>query len=282
MDAFFKSLFSSAARASILSIAYALVLFLAGYYLIRWLARRLSRRLEGKGHLDLSIQRLILQLVRWGLTTLLLISCLSQLGVNTASLVTVLGTLGVAFSLAMQSGLSNLAGGIFLLVTKPFHTGDYIEAAGAEGTVDNIGFLHTRLLTTDNRSIHVPNGAVIAGNVTNYSLSRRQLDLEIPIPYSAPLEQAQAVIRGVLAGEARILEEPMLRVWNMDASSVTLKLRAWCAGSDYWTLRSDLLAGIKTALDQNGLSLAAPRMDIHLTDPVPAGSARIHSEGGLH
>ena len=194
---------------------------------------------------------------------------------------TVLGTLGVAFSLAMQSGLSNLAGGIFLLVTKPFHTGDYIEAAGAEGTVDNIGFLHTRLLTTDNRSIHVPNGAVIAGNVTNYSLSRRQLDLEIPIPYSAPLDQAQAVIRGVLAGEERILEEPMLRVWNMDASSVTLKLRAWCVGSDYWTLRSDLLAGIKTALDQNGLSLAVPRMDIHLTETPPAGKSRTHSEGGL-
>ena len=244
------------------------MIFLVGYVLIKWAAGLADRLLSRNEKLDASLRGLLVSSCRILLLFLLILTCADKLGLPTTSILTLLGTFGLALSLAMQNSLSNLAGGLFILSSKPFETGDYVSLPGAEGTVAKVGFIHTTLTTVDNKQIHVPNSTVTGSVVTNFSqCSTRRIDLTVPVSYDCSLEQAKAVIEEVLAGDSRILSQPaapFVRVWDLGASSVDIMVRVWCQAGDYWELRSWLLENIKTALDRAGIAIPYSQLDVHL------------------
>lgn len=255
---------------SLPTILATVVIFLVGYVLIKYAAKLLDKLLGRNEKIDPSIRDIIVNVVRILLLFLLLLTCADKLGLPTSSIITLLGTFGLAFSLAMQSSLSNLAGGLFILGSKPFETGDYIDVPGAEGTVSRIGFIHTTLTTVDNKQIHVPNSTITGSIVTNYSqCATRRVDLTIPVSYGCSLEQAKQVIEDVIARDDRVLQEPaapFVRVWNLGASSVEIMVRVWCSADDYWELRSWLLENIKNQLDSSGIAIPYTQLQVHMTD----------------
>lgn len=257
-------------RLDLTAIVMTVLLFLAGYVLIKWLCRLLTRLLERSEKLDASVRSILVNVIRILLIFLLTLICAEKLGLPTDSIITLLGTFGLAFSLAMQNSLSNLAGGLFILGSKPFETGDYIAVAGVEGTVSQIGFIHTALTTVDNKTIHVPNSTITGSVITNYSqCETRRVDLTIPVPYSCPLEQARAEIEAVIARDERILSrpaEPFVRVWELEPSAVKIMVRVWVSAGDYWEVRSRLLEDIKARLEQAGMPIPAERLEVRLTD----------------
>jgi len=252
------------------TILAAVVIFAVGYVLIKWAAKLLDKLLARNGKLDPSIRSIAVNVCRILLLFLLILTCADKLGLPTDSIITLLGTFGLAFSLAMQSSLSNLAGGLFILGSKPFETGDYVSVPGAEGTVSKVGFIHTTLTTVDNKQIHVPNSTITGSIVTNYSqCETRRVDLTIPVSYDCSLEQAKQVIEVVIASDARVLQqpaEPFVRVWELGASSVDIMVRVWCNAADYWELRSWLLENIKITLDKEGITIPYSQLDVHLID----------------
>ena len=252
------------------TIVAALVIFLLGYLVIKWACKLLDKLLQRNQKLDASIRSIAVNVVRILLLFLLILTCADKLGLPTDSIITLLGTFGLAFSLAMQNSLSNLAGGLFILGSKPFETGDYISMPGAEGTVTQVGFIHTLLTTVDNKQIHVPNSTITGSVVTNYSQCKtRRVDLTIPVSYDCSLEQAKAVIERVIARDSRVLQEPaapFVRVWDLGASAVDIVVRVWCDSGDYWELRSWLIENIKNELDREGISIPFSQLDVHVID----------------
>ena len=248
----------------------AVVIFLIGYMLIKWACKLADKLLARTNKLDPSIRSIAVNAGRILLLFLLLLTCADKLGLPTTSIITLLGTFGLAFSLAMQNSLSNLAGGLFILGSKPFETGDYISLPGAEGTVTQIGFIHTLLTTVDNKQIHVPNSTITGSVVTNFSQCQtRRVDLTIPVSYDCSLEQAKQVIDRVIARDSRALQQPdapFVRVWNLGASAVEIMVRVWCNAGDYWELRSWLLENIKNELDKEGIVIPYSQLDVHLID----------------
>ena len=248
----------------------AVVIFFIGYMLIKWVCKLADKLLARTNKLDPSIRSIAVNAGRILLLFLLLLTCADKLGLPTTSIITLLGTFGLAFSLAMQNSLSNLAGGLFILGSKPFETGDYISMPGAEGTVTQVGFIHTLLTTVDNKQIHVPNSTITGSVVTNFSQCQtRRVDLTIPVSYDCSLEQAKQVIDRVIARDSRALQQPdapFVRVWNLGASAVEIMVRFWCNAGDYWDLRSWLLENIKNELDKEGIVIPYSQLDIHLID----------------
>ena len=261
---------SALSKLNLHSILAALVILLVGYVLVKWACKLLDKLLQRNGKLDASIRSILVNVVRILLLFLLLLTCADKLGLPTDSIITLLGTFGLAFSLAMQNSLSNLAGGLFILGSKPFETGHYISVPGAEGTVSQIGLIHTVLTTVDNKQIHVPNSTVTGSIVTNFSqCATRRIDLTIPVSYDCSLTQAKQVIDRVVGRDSRVLQQPeppFIRVWNLGASSVDIMVRVWCDGADYWELRSWLLENIKNELDQEGIVIPYSQLDVHLID----------------
>ncbi|MBR6573563.1 MAG: mechanosensitive ion channel [Clostridia bacterium] len=260
---------SALSKLNLHSILATLVILLVGYALVKWACKLLDKLLQRNGKLDASIRSILVNVVRILLLFLLLLTCADKLGLPTDSIITLLGTFGLAFSLAMQNSLSNLAGGLFILGSKPFETGDYVSVAGAEGTVTQIGFIHTALTTIDNKVIHVPNSTITGSVVTNFSASKRRVDLTIPVSYNCSLDQAKKVIEGVIARDSRALQEPeapFVRVWNLGGSAVELMVRVWCDGNDYWELRSWLIENIKKELDKEGIAIPYSQLDVHVID----------------
>ena len=260
---------SALSKLNLHSILAALVILLVGYVLVKWACKLLDKLLSRNEKLDASIRSILVNVIRVLLLFLLLLTCADKLGLPTDSIITLLGTFGLAFSLAMQSSLSNLAGGLFILGSKPFETGDYVSVAGAEGTVTQIGFIHTALTTIDNKVIHVPNSTITGSVVTNFSASKRRVDLTIPVSYNCSLDQAKKVIEGVIARDSRALQEPeapFVRVWNLGGSAVELMVRVWCDGNDYWELRSWLIENIKKELDKEGIAIPYSQLDVHVID----------------
>jgi len=261
---------SALSKLNLHSILAALVILLVGYALVKWACKLLDKLLSRNGKLDASIRSILVNAIRILLLFLLLLTCADKLGLPTDSIITLLGTFGLAFSLAMQNSLSNLAGGLFILGSKPFETGHYISVPGAEGTVSQIGLIHTVLTTVDNKQIHVPNSTVTGSIVTNFSqCETRRIDLTIPVSYDCSLEQAKQVIDSVVGRDSRVLQQPeapFIRVWNLGASSVDIMVRVWCNGADYWELRSWLLENIKNELDKEGIVIPYSQLDVHLID----------------
>jgi Small-conductance mechanosensitive channel len=254
-------------KQSVQTVLFTLLIFLTGWFLIKYAVRLLKRVLSRRNTLDPSVRGVLVSALRAVLVFLLLLTCADRLGLPTTSLLTVVGALGLALSLALQSSLSNLAGGIFILTTKPFVTGEFIDAAGQSGTVTRIGFIHTQLNTIDNKQVYIPNGTISSSTVVNYSREqRRQLELNIPVPYDCSLKDARAVIERAVASDARIKETPYIRTWDLNSAAVSIKIRVWCLAEDYFELRSVLLENIKCGLDEAHISIPADRLDVRVKE----------------
>ena len=211
------------------------------------------------------------------LTLVVIIAAVDRLGVNMTSLIALLGAAGIAFGRALKDSLGNFAAGIMLIVSRPFHTGDYVEVAGSAGSVEKISLFTTTLLTPDNREIAVPNGAIYADTITNWSArDTRRIDLVIGISYEDNLAAAKHVIKSVLATEEQILEDnpPLVGVLELADNSVNLTVRAWTKAGDYFATKLALTENIKLAFDEAGITIPYPQVQIYTTNDKLADSDR--------
>lgn len=208
-----------------------------------------------------------LRVILWLITVCIV---LDYVGVPMTSLVAVLGVIGLAVSLAIQGTLSNLAGGIQVLVSKPFKAGDFVEAGGVSGTVKEVGLAYTKLNTIDNKVISVPNGQISSEKIINYTTAeQRRVDLKFDASYDAPAEQVLAAIKGVISAHPKALftPEPFVRVSAYKDSSIEYSIRVWCATADYWDLYYDLLEQVKKAFDERGIEIPYNHLNVHLIPP---------------
>jgi small conductance mechanosensitive channel len=234
--------------------------------------RRVTRRAVERAELDAVLVPFISNGVYYLTLVVVVIAVLSLFGIETTSLIAVLGAAGLAVGLALQGTLSNFAAGVMLLIFRPFKVGDYVEVAGTGGSVQEVGIFSTVLHTPDNVKVTIPNSAVYGETIKNYSANdTRRNDLLIGISYGDDIARAIETIRGVLAGDSRVLDdpEPTVAVGELADSSVNLVVRPWCAGGDYWPLRFDLTRKLKEELEAAGCSIPYPQRDVHLNPGAP-------------
>lgn len=253
-----------------LRVVLAALAFLIGVQLIR-LIRHVLKKALGRSRVDDSAVSFIDSFVKFGMYFILILTIASGLGVDAASIIALLGSASVAIGLAVQGSLSNFAGGVLLLILKPFAPGDYIkDGSGNEGTVNSIDVFYTHLVTPDHKSIVLPNGTLANGSITNYTkCPTRRLDISVGISYKDDIKRAKEVLTGLLTDDPAVLkdEEVLVFVDTLGDSSVVLNLRCWTRQSDYWTTKWRLTEETKYTLDGAGISIPYPQMDVHVDKP---------------
>lgn len=236
----------------------------------RWIAgslRRFTRRSLERAKVDASLVPFLSSLVYYLALTVVVIAVLNLFGIETTSLIAVLGAAGLAVGLAMQGTLSNFAAGVMLLLFRPFRIGDYVEIGGTAGGVAEVGIFTTTLNTPDNVRITVPNSAVFGETIKNYSANdTRRNDLVVGIGYADDIGKAIDAIQRVVDGDARVLKDPapVIAVSELGDSSVNLVVRPWCRKEDYWPLRFDLTRALKQQIEAAGCSIPFPQRDVHV------------------
>ncbi|EDP58055.1 small-conductance mechanosensitive channel MscS [Vibrio sp. AND4] len=248
------------------NIISALLILFIGNIIVKAVANSVSKVLEKK-KMDKAVVEFVHGLVRYLLFVIVLIAALGRVGVQTASVVAVIGAAGLAVGLALQGSLSNFAAGVLIVAFRPFKSGDYVEIGGVAGSVEAIQIFQTILKTPDNKMVVVPNSSVIGGAITNYSRHEtRRVDLVIGVSYKADLKQTKQVIRETLEKDPRILKNPdmTIGVLALADSSVNFVVRPWCKTPDYWDVYFDSTLAIKEALDAAGIEIPFPQMDVNL------------------
>jgi len=246
-------------------ISAVLILFI-GNIIVKSIANSVSNVLNNK-EMDKAVVDFVHALVRYLLFVIVLIAALGRVGVQTASVIAVIGAAGLAIGLALQGSLSNFAAGVLIVAFRPFKSGDYVEIGGVAGAVDSIQIFQTVLTTPDNKMVVVPNGGVIGGPIINYSRhDTRRVDHVIGVSYSADLQKTKEVIIKILESDERVLKEPAVTVGvvALADSSVNFVVRPWCRTTDYWAVYFDTLQAIKEGLDKEGIDIPFPQMDVHL------------------
>lgn len=244
----------------------ALITLLVGLWLIKRLVK-VMRRLFSIRSFDKTLQSFLINLVSMTLKVLLIISVITMIGVQMTSFIAILAAMGLAFGMALSGTLQNFAGGVMLLIFKPFKVGDFIEAQGFAGIVTEIQISHTILNTPDKKRIILPNGALSSGPMTNYSSEpQRRVDWVFGIGYSDSIDKAKDVIVNVLSQDNRILTEPppFVAVSELNDSSVDLVTRGWVNAPDYWDVFFEITEKVKKAFDAEGISIPFPQRDVHL------------------
>ena len=248
-----------------IKILIALTIFLVGQLIAKYISRALGKVLSHT-KLDKILVEFLQSLLRALLLVIVLVAALDQLGVNTNSVIAVLGAAGLAIGLALQSSLQNFAAGFMLLIFRPFKDGDFVEAAGTAGMIEKIGIFSTVMHTGDNKEVIIPNSAIYGGNIVNYSKRpTRRIDLIFSIGYEDDLRRARDVITQLIQADERILKdpEPLVAVGELAANSVNLFVRPWVKTEQYWDVRFDLTEKIKLAFDDAGITIPYPQMAIH-------------------
>lgn len=231
-----------------------LILFV-GLYAIR-VINRLIRKIMIKRELDPTLTKFLADILLWVLRVLLFVTFISKLGIETSSFVAILGAMGLAVGLSLQGSLSNFAGGMLIILFKPFKVGDTIEAQGSIGTVNEIQIFVTKLINANNQTIFIPNGSLSNGIITNYSMQGfRKADLTISISYDTDIRKAKDIITDVLKNNPKVLKTPAaeVSVKNLTDSSIQLAVRPWANNEDFWGVYSDTLEGCKLAFDAAGI-----------------------------
>lgn len=245
----------------------ALVVLIAGWIVAGWARRGVRRVLDRVPHLDETLKPVIASVARYGILILVVIAVLAQFGVQTTSIIAVLATAGLAIGLALQGTLQNIAAGIMLLFLRPFRIGDYIDAEGVAGTIDEIGLFTTDMHTYDGVYVQVPNAQLWNHAIRNYSrLPTRRLDIVVGISYADDIDKTQAALMDLLENDTRVHGDPAPEVMVMELaeSSVNLNLRCWTDAGNYWSLRFDLTKAAKQRLDAEGITIPFPQRDVHL------------------
>ncbi|MCI2106397.1 MAG: mechanosensitive ion channel family protein [Intestinimonas sp.] len=248
---------------TILRAVILLVVCLIAMKVIMHLMNRAINRLNVERSLH-TFLRSSLRILLWFITILIVAS---SLGIDATSLIAVLSVVGLAVSLAVQNILANLAGGIMVLISKPFKVGDFVEAGGISGTVADVGMVYTKIRTIDNKIIFVPNGQISGEKISNYTdQERRRVDLIFSASYDAPVEQVKAAILETVRKHPMVLHEPepFVRVSAYQDSAIDYALRAWCATGDYWDVYYDMLEQVKASFDQHGIEMTYNHLNVHM------------------
>ena len=247
------------------SIIVAVVIYFVGKALISLVNRMLSGMMERR-NVDPAIQSFVKSLANILLMILLAISVVSALGVNTTSFAALLASGGVAVGMALSGNLQNLAGGIVILLFRPFKVGDYIEAQGTGGTVSEIQIFHTILTTPDNKKIYLPNGALSSGNITNYSKEPlRRVDFTVAVEYGEDIDKVRKALKNILEKDARVLQEPapVIVLGALADSSVNMTVRVWVKSEDYWNVFFETNETIYNEFNRQGINFPYPQLTIH-------------------
>lgn len=246
--------------------AIALAIFIIGRILAKLIVD-IAKKPMTKTGMDTMLVKFLGTLIYSILLIAVALAAVDQLGINVTSLLTIVGAAGLAIALALKDSLSNFAAGIMIIIFRPFKIGDFINAGGQAGVVDEIGLFSTLMHTGDNQRIIIPNSSVIGGTITNVNaLGTRRIDLVIGIGYDDNIGHARDILLGVIDADPRILKDPAaaVTVAEMADSSINLNVRPWVKAEDYWAVRTDLLESIKLSLDQAGISIPYPQRDVHL------------------
>lgn len=263
-----KSLWDNLRNITASGVFSAVLAAVAGVIVVKVLLRVLDRALD-RFQVDAPLQRLLRALLKGGLWSVAVIIVLDRLGVEVTSLIAVLSVVGLAFSLALQNFLSNVAGGMQLLASHPFSVGDFVEAGGCSGTVEEIGMFYTKLTTPDNRLVQLPNNTIVSANITNFSAQpTRRVELKLTASYDASVDAVkEALARAVAAHPLTLADpEPMIRVEGYRDSAIEYVVRVWCANADYWTVYYDLLEEFKAAFDAAGIEMTYPHVNVHMLE----------------
>lgn len=254
-----------------IKVVISIVIMIVSFSIINWLGKKIAKRadkkVESSKKIDKTIYRTLSYVAKVGLKVLVVIALIGYVGIDTSAITALIASLGVGIGLAINGTLSNLAGGILILITRPFKDDDYIDACGYSGTVEDIRICHTKLRTTDNKVIYLPNGKLSTSEIVNYSeKDLRRVDLTFSISYSDDFEKAKKVIEEVWNQNELILKDPApsVRVSAQSASSIDLTAKVWCKNDDYWTVNFDMLEQVKTAFDQNGIQIPFNQLDVHI------------------
>ena len=255
----------------LLQVVLAIVILLIGSRLIKWLVKLIRKSLM-RSRAETGVTTFLCSLLKYVMYFILIMVVLSQFGVTTSSVVAVLGSAGLTLGLALQGSLSNFAGGVLILLLKPFVVGDYILDNGTrqEGTVCEISIFYTKLRTVDNKMIAIPNGSLSNSSITNFTQTgKRMIDLTVSVAYDTNLAEAKKVLAQVVEKEHGVLEEDSrIFVSDLADSSVEMGVRVWVQSDDYWPVRWSLLEHIKNALDENGITIPFPQLDVQLKETV--------------
>jgi len=248
-----------------INIVFALLIFIIGRMVAKVVVG-IVRRLLNKAKMDDILVDFVCSIISTALLLFIIIAALDQLGVDTTSLIALLGAAGLAVGLALQGSLQNFASGVMLIVFRPFKSGDFVEAGGVSGTVEKISIFSTQMRTGDNREIIVPNGKIYGDTITNFSArDTRRIDMVVGIGYDDDLKKAQEILRGLVDSDDRILDDPetLIAVSELADSSVNFVVRPWVKSSDYWAVKFDFNENVKLAFDEQGISIPYPQMDVH-------------------
>ena len=249
-----------------INILTALVIFVVG----RWIAKLVSKffgKMMTKKDVAPVVNSFVCNLVYISLLIFVIIAALAQVGIQTTSLIAILGAASLAIGLALQGSLANFAAGVLLIIFRPFKVGDYVECGGTAGAVEEIQIFTTQLKTPDNKKIIVPNAKVLGDNITNYSAKEtRRVDLLIGVSYTDDLQKVENVLQDVLAKNERVLKDPAptIAVMELADSSVNFAVRPWVKTADYWSVYFDLTKNIKLRFDAEGIAIPFPQRDVHL------------------
>ena len=255
-----------------LDVVGALAMLVVGWFLAGWARRAVNQGLSNFESFDVTLRTFFASLAKYLVIIVTIVAVLNQFGVETTSLIAVLGAAGLAIGLALQGTLSNVAAGVMLLIFRPFKVGDFIEAGGVSGTVKGITLFVTELATPDNVQIIAPNAQLWGTAVKNYSFhATRRVDFLLGIAYEDEIEKAIAAVNDVIAGDSRALKdpEPLVVVSELADSSVNLTIRIWVNAGDFWPLKFDLTRAFKERLDAEGISIPYPQRTVHVESDGP-------------
>ena len=249
-----------------LKIVAAILIFLIGKWVVRKLTN-LTKALMIKAKIDTTLVEFAESLIYFVLLLMVVLASLNALGINTTSFLAVFGAASLAIGLALQGSLANVGAAVLIIIFRPFKVGDFVEAGGATGTVEDVNLFSTIIAPLDNRTVIVPNGAIISGNITNYSKkNERRVDHVFGIGYGDDLKLAKETLMEIMQADERVLAEPapFVAVSELGDSSVNFVFRAWVKTEDYWDVYFAMLEKVKLTFDEKGISIPFPQMDVHM------------------
>lgn len=267
-DAFISWLMNTGISVA-LRVVIALVILFVTFRIITVTTRKIEKKLlNGKKKVDKTLATTLMYLLRILLKIVVVVCLVGFLGIDTSGITALIASFGVCIGLAVNGAVGNFAGGVLLIITRPFKVDDFIEVDGVSGTVEDIHLINTRIRTGDNKVIYIPNGTLSSSTIINYSeKDLRRVDVTFSIGYSDNFEEAKAIILGICDAHEKVLSEPatpFVRVSEHGASSINLVTRVWVKSGDYWTVKHDLLEQVKRAFDEKGIEIPYNQLDVHV------------------
>ena len=249
-----------------LKLLVSAIILLVSFRIINKISQRIERTGDS-GRLDKTIARALAYVFRLGIKSIVIVCLVGFVGIDTSGFVGLFVSVGAGIGLALNGALSNLAGGILIIATRPFRVDDFIEAQGYSGTVEDIHITMTKIRTPDNKVVYIPNGPLSSGTVVNYSVKdTRRVDFTFSIGYGVNFEKAKTIVLKICEAHELVLSDPapMVRVSNHGASGLTLVCRVWTKREDYWTVNFDLLEAVKAEFDKEGIEIPFNQLDVHI------------------